>query len=554
MRTESSKLLARECSQSQEQYAWFDVGVSLVERLGVYVDSALTRQPWISTFILSLAFLAGASVKARQRTFWYDEILTEYVASLPSFDAIWKTLAAHAESSPPLFHLITKLSGATLGSTSLGLRFPAMAGYLTMMLCIYFIVRRYTGPLYALIAALSSYLTKAPSYATQARPYGLVLGLSCLALLCWHLVSRHRTRKLALLGLCLSLATAFSVHYYAALSLAAVGFGELVRTWHTRRIDWPVWGALGLATAPLPFLLPLMRSNWVLREGYFGTATLSHFLEGTTDIYLPLGGVTWLSFALLAGACAFVFSQRQSQPATDTFEVPPVHELAAWLALLLAPVEAFVAGRLVTGIFVVRYAIVTFIGFSILLSLCLHRLFRGSRAAAIAVLLFLILCFGGGSVYRSQIKDPSSSLTPWLQTSAVSRLPIVIGNPMTYLPLARYAGKNLADRVVYIADPKQALRYTGVTSFDYNLAGLRGQAPLNLPTYREFTDSHQQFLVLWEASSSDWITPKLLDTGVELRVCKTLGPRMLFLADLSERARSVGDGRPNLAADVACGE
>jgi hypothetical protein len=455
---------------------------------------------------LSLAFLAGASIRARQRTFWFDEILTEYVASLPSFDAIWKALAAHVDFNPPLFHLITKLSGITFGWTPFGLRFPAMAGYLTMMVCVYFIVRPYAGPLYALIAALSSYLTKAPSYANQARPYGLLLGLSCLALLCWQQASRYRLRRLALLGLCLSLASAFSVHYYAVLSFGAIGFGEVVRTWHTRRIDRPVWSALGLATAPLPFFLPLTQTNWFVREGYWATPTLSRFVGYTTDIYLPLGGLAWLSFALLAGACAFVFSRREAQPATAAFEAPPVHELAAWLVLLLAPVEAFVAGRLVLGAFVPRYAIVTFIGFSILLSLCLQRLFRGSRAAALTALLFLVLCFGGGSVYRSQIEDPSSTLAPWLQTSNVSRLPIVIGNPMTYLPLARYAGKALGDTLVYIPDPKLALRYTGVTSFDYSVAGLRGRAPLNLPTYRDFTDSHQQFLVLWEANSADWIT------------------------------------------------
>lgn len=90
---------------------------------------------------------------------WFDEILSEYVAAQPSFTAICRTIAAHADASPPLFHLITKLSGTALGRNEFGIRFPAMARYLLMMLCIYFIVRRYASPLYALIAVFSSYFT-----------------------------------------------------------------------------------------------------------------------------------------------------------------------------------------------------------------------------------------------------------------------------------------------------------------------------------------------------------------------------------------------------------
>ena len=139
------------------------------------------------------------------------------------------------------------------------------------------LVRRHTGPLYAAIGALSSYLTDAPHYATLARPYGLLLGSSGVALVCWQLASRNRVRRLALAGLWLTLATALGVHFYAVLTFAAIGLGELVRTWRTRHIDWLVWAVLGLAAAPLGFLLPLIRSNLVLRKGYFAPATLSRF-------------------------------------------------------------------------------------------------------------------------------------------------------------------------------------------------------------------------------------------------------------------------------------
>lgn len=546
-----------EFERTQKPWTRLEASIGTFERLGSQVESALARKPWVSVFVLALVFLACSSMKARRSQLWLDEILTEYIAALPSFDAIWKALMAHAESSPPLFHLVSRWSGLTLGWTPLGLRFPAIAGYLTMTLCAYFIARRYVGPLYALVGALSGYLTYAPFYATRARPYGLLLGLSCIALVCWQQVCRGRGRRLALLGLCLSLATALGMQWYAVLSFAAIGFGELVRIWRSRRVDWLVWLALGFATTPLFFFLPLIRANRMLAQGNFSPATLPHFVESTLSFYLPKDGVLWAVFVLMGFVWILFLGRGEQQPDTS-IEPPPVHEVAAWVALLFAPLEALIIGRLVTGVFHHRYAIVTIIGFSILLPFCLRHLFRNSRAAALTALLFLVVCFAGWYAFREQAEEQAENITtglaPWLQTADASRLPIVVADPMTYLPLAHNAGKDLRDVLVYIPDSKEALRYTGVNTADYNLTGLRSIAPLNLPTYSSFASSHQRFLVLWEDSRLDWIVPKLRDTGAELRLCNAFGPRLLFLADFPAIAARTGDGGPNLATDVACKE
>jgi len=536
--TESQSNL-RAVALSHELSARLKAVVDKLERLGRLVESPLIRKPWVSIFLMSVAFLACTSLKARRGQLWFDEILTGYIAALPSFDAIWKALVAHVESSPPLFHLVSRLSGTILGWSPLGLRFPAIAGYLTMILCVYMIVRRYIGPLYAAIGALGSYLTYAPYYATRARPYGLLLGLTCIALVCWQQAARNRFRWLALAGLCFSLAAALGMHYYAVLSFAAIGVGELVRTWTNRRVDSPIWVALGLATTPLLLFLPLIRANRILAEGYFSPATLSHFVESVALFYFPKNGVLGATFVLIVGACILIFGRREAQLPTP-LEVPPMHELAAWVMLLLAPIEALVAGKLVTGVFHHRYSIVTIIGFSILLPFCLQRLFRNSRGAALTALLFLLVCFAGWFVVREQAEettdDVSTGLAHWLRTTDVLQLPIVVADPMTYLPLAHNSAGEIGDYLVYIPDGKEALHYTGKTSADYNLAALRGIAPLNLPTYSAFTDAHRQFLVLWQVSNLDWIVPKLRDEGAQIRLYDALGQRLLFLVDLPQTA------------------
>jgi hypothetical protein len=542
-----------------EQSAAMQAGVDKIERFVCRIESALTRRPSVSVLVLSLVFLACASLKARRNMFWFDEVLTFYVAALPSFDAIWKALIAHAESGTPLSHLVAKASGDIFGWTTFGLRVPAIAGYLAMMLCVYSVVRRYAGPVYATIGALSGFMTYAPSYAVQARPYGLVLGLSGIALVCWQQAS-SRLRRLAIAGLFLSLAMAVSLHYYAVLSLAAIGFGELIRACRRRRVDWPVCTALVLATAPLFFLLPLIHANRALGQGEFSNyapAKLSYAVETTKLFYLPGNGLLWAAFTLTVGICILVFDQPKAQTAM-AFQVPPLHELVAWAVMLVAPVEVLILGQLVTRVFHPRYGIVTIIGFSILLPLCLQRLFRGSRASALAALLVLILCFGAwykrGYATDHSVEKLNGSLTLWQRTSNITRLPIVVADPLLFLPLAQGGSKDLRDAVVYMPDVKEASRYKVVTAPDYSLVALRGIAPLNMPTFADFTGSHRRFLVFWDNSASDWFVPKLRGMGAKLRLCATFDSSLLFVVDLPESDAPQADRGLALSADSACAQ
>jgi Dolichyl-phosphate-mannose-protein mannosyltransferase len=490
--------------------------------------------------------------------FWFDEVLTFYVASLPR-SAIWKALIAHAESGTPLSHLVAKISANIFGWTPFGLRVPSIAGYLAMMLCVYAIVRRYAGPIYAMIGAFASFMIYAPSYAVQARPYGLLLGLSGVALLCWQRVSSG-LRWLAIAGLFLSLATAVSLHYYAVLSLAAIGFGEIVRTFRRRRMDWAVWTALALAMAPLALLLPLIHANRMLGRGEysnFSPATLSHAVENAKLFYLPGNGLLWAAFALTAGICLLVFDKPKPQSAIS-FPVPALHEMVAWAAMLLAPVEVLILGQLVTRIFHTRYGIVTVIGFSILLPLCLQRISRGSRGAALAELLVLILCFGAwykqGYATDHSVENLNRSLTRWQQTANISRLPILVADPLAFLPLAQGGSKDVRSAVVYTPDGNEASGYKVIAAPDYSLMALRGIAPLNLPTFADFTSSHRRFLVLWDNSTADWFVPKLRGMGAALRLCGMLDSSLLFLVDLPERDAPHGDRGPTLVADSACAQ
>src|SRR5204863_4848835 len=131
---------------------------------------------------------------------------------------------------------------------------------LLMTICVFAFVARRASPLYGLVAALFPIATSAYGYAYEARAYGLVLGFTASALLCWQVAAEggHR-RLLAAVGTGASLIGAVATHYYAVLVVIPLAAGELVRWRQRDRVDWLTAGAIGLAFAPLVAFGPLIR-------------------------------------------------------------------------------------------------------------------------------------------------------------------------------------------------------------------------------------------------------------------------------------------------------
>ena len=130
---------------------------------------------------------------APRRPMWIDEYLTFYLARLPLPD-LWSALSTGAESHPPTFLLLTGASMKLFGSDLFGLRLPAILGFLLAELCLFQFARRRSSFLVATIPMLVQFTTRATSYAMEARGYGLLLGFTALALVCWQAATGKRRR------------------------------------------------------------------------------------------------------------------------------------------------------------------------------------------------------------------------------------------------------------------------------------------------------------------------------------------------------------------------
>ena len=122
---------------------------------------------------------------------WNDEFLSFYSDGVATFKQVILVQLHHPISlDPPTYHLLSHLSMDILGRNAIALRLPALAGFLLFQLCLFFFVRRLAGDRAAIIAMAVPLLTASFRYSLEGRPYGLLLGLYALSLLCWQIATQ----------------------------------------------------------------------------------------------------------------------------------------------------------------------------------------------------------------------------------------------------------------------------------------------------------------------------------------------------------------------------
>ncbi len=216
----------------------------------------LPRHFWISALVVMLVCsIATGLYVAAHRPFWFDELCTVAVVRQQGVSRQWQALADAVDGNPPLFHLAEAAVGKLVGTPEIAYRILPLLGCVVMQFGLFAFVRRQAGDLAGLIAALIPPLTAANYYYTEARPYGIVLGVITVALLCWR-----RGDKWGMAGLALSLALAVSFHYYGIFAALCIGAAEIVRSILLRKLRLAVWLALAAGSACLAIYWPLLQA------------------------------------------------------------------------------------------------------------------------------------------------------------------------------------------------------------------------------------------------------------------------------------------------------
>jgi hypothetical protein len=485
----------------------------------------------IAVLLLILLAVGLCSVlNAVAKPFWYDEICTVIVCRLPGASEIWKALDNAADTNPPVYYLVARLTRQLVSDDHLGYRLPSILGLLGIVFCIYLILSRRVNRLSALVGATFVLCTPVAAYAYEARPYALLLGCISGAILAWQRIDDSRLYSLVL---AVTLAAAVSLHYYAILVWPALFMAEASLWIFHSRFRISACAALLVGALPLLFFAPLLlrlrqyygQNFWAhpsIKQAFLAHDRLFNFGGHWGSTFAAGITVIFLYFTITKTARSGWSGHRQAE-----VKVLPIEEQTLTLMLLWLPVIAVAAAKISHGGLTERYMLPTVLGGALALGYVIDTV---PSAGRVLLLILLLMNYASSSVGvgRNLLKGSllETRATATREVKAIvaqhdeSALPIVISDGLRYLPMAYYTPADSNGKLYAIADPRAAVTSTDLKSdsLDLALLVLRRYFPLQVEDYVGFVSRHREFLLVLGGGGFDWWPARLAHDGYTLRL------------------------------------
>jgi len=465
---------------------------------------------WTVLAALTLLYVV-AMLEGNRRFVWFDELYTLDIARARTIPLLWR-LIGRFDFQPPTGYLFSRFSMELFGQSPFGLRFPSMLEFYVGSMALFFFVRRKVGISYATAAVLILWLGGTFRYATEARPYALLMMSFSTLLLSWDIATTSEKRRLALWGVAISNLAMLSAHIFAPLSLFPFLAAELVRFSRTRKADFALWAALLVPTAAMILYIPLLQGSGSL---YFPAAFQAN---AGKILYFYFGSISIISVALFVAVCA-ALTVPQGKPWIGSARSWRPEEMVLLGLILLDPILLNIVLSWRHGAFWDRYVITTtaviYIGIAILLGL---RLARNRYAGYAAAAVLLVFCVRTDVLRISSffaIKDASAL------ADVRSDLPLVDAGGVTFFEMNHHEKPDILSRLYFLKDRSLAMNYTNTNIFeDHGWGdGMKPDYPISasVSSYTDFIHQHREFLVLGTYDApEEWVLRKLHDDGARL--------------------------------------
>lgn len=485
---------------------------------------------------LVLYVIVRGVVAAATRPFWYDELITLSLSSLPSMKQTLAALARALDSPPPGFYVVQRNVVGLLQNKEIALRLASIFAFPCTLICVFVYAKKRCGEAVGFICAVLLLLTILfHRFAAEGRPYSMMIACFAFALVCYQRVpSLFWT---ALLGLILALAQA--LHYYSIFAMVPFGLAEAVFFLRTHKLRWQVWLALVLGAVPLAFFWPLLAN---IRTHYG-----AHFFERYVFTSIPSTyGAFFLTdsafgAAVVAVSIAGIVGSRLF-PRPNTSSLSKISDADAvegtlLLSLVLLPFIAFFITRVMHGGMRDAYVMASILGIVLALAGALSM----ARPRVVAMFaLFVITSVGVREFifwranHSLHLASPAASVEEFVQNSGYADLPVAVSSGMVYTPLAHYASPTFFKQLFYLMDAEKELQYQGTDSFSLDVVILRDYMPVQVRDFSEFTAAHPVFLVLGEepGDGNNWL-PQHLSRVASVRTVMVEPNRRLSLVTMN---------------------
>ena len=515
-----------------------------IKRLAEWAE----RHPGIVALILTLLYCAFVFKRALQRPLWHDELFTLYIAQSRTLAEMWRVLRT-VDLNPPLSCVLARAALAAFKPPMLACRIPSMLAFLVASLLLFSFLKRKTTAIYASLGVLLLWNSRFFDYATEARPYALMLAFTTIMLLGWQHATRDGRRWPSLLILTFGGFGLLLSHVFGICALAAFWLAEAVRCYLRRKCDWALWACLSLPLIGCITYLPLIHTQSVALyppqwQPSVERTTLM-YQNQVQAVFLPL-----LIMLLLAAAW-------RRKPSTRMFPLN-IPECVLLVGLLLELVEVSLLLARSHGALAERYGIMVVIPLTVLPVLTLAWGSRCNAMAGVLLTAYLIL-----SLYVPPrviaVEELPTILSP-KQTAQVVQwvfplplaerpvkyldasygtsrseppvrlrgglddvqpeLPIVAASPSTFLEMDNREGDKIVRRLYYLTDREAATQIAHHTLFE-SYAELKRVFPIRatIERYQDFVRAYPRFLVIGTYGyPGDWLLQKLQADGATARL------------------------------------
>jgi hypothetical protein len=455
------------------------------------------------------------------RILYFDELVTLVMAEYKDLPDLGYRLSVGGDNQPAPYYVIVRLFESLPIPDQMAGRLPSLLAYVLTIAIVYVLALRRGGPLVAWVSALLlQFGTR--FFAVEARPYALMMGGYALALISWQNAASGtgRGRMASLAGILAGMTLASASHFYSVLLFFPLAAGEAVRTWRSRRIDWPVWLCIGLP-APIPLAcLTLMSSMSSYSQHFWAKAKWFSFV----GYYLGYAGLVAVPMALAAGACGIVAMAGTRPVSRDSSgEVGgrafPTHEVVTLFTLACLPIGANLLGMLVTGVFSDRYVLPVHIGLALILGYAIAA--GSSRRGLSLTLLLLGLAVAFGHIVRLQHRDMHDDIPNFTRDAARVRgeqdrlgLPLKVSDPNLFFVLRYYRPRDDRHPLQFVGSDELGEKAEGSDTDQRAMRALKKACNLDVELFSEMASRSSDFLYLGVDDS--WLVRAMKGRGARV--------------------------------------
>jgi hypothetical protein len=460
------------------------------ERVDTWLENHNRLYLALCAALCFITFSGYSHVKAP----WVDEILQLTVARQDGFHGIWSAEMHGIIAEPPFLSLMQHYLMRVFGDGMFPMRLPAIAGFTLGCLSLACLARRYVPAIFAASVFFMPYATTIRWRAMDARSYGMMFGWTALTLLCWDRMDREGARRNAWrVAFALSLAALMSTHFYSILVLLPLGLGEITRWIQKRRVEWATVVCVAAGCIPyiiwLPILVSASREYMAGLYSRVAFESLYTFYDSAVST-LPFVG----AFILILAAMAL----RRSPVGAVASEPSGLGAPASvCIGFLLVPVVGFLAGLLVTGVFIPYHYMIAAVGFALGVPLALAAICGNNRTIGLA--LFLAIAGHGLFVTARGLSGYVRRETPYPTLAEVRKLipeqrpDIVIPSPFEFLPFQEATRADPQNNLMYLYDAAKSRQILKVDTPELNALHLRGISTARFEPFDKYVATHDRF-------------------------------------------------------------